>query len=734
LSTPHGGISPSTAGEAGCILAAMTHPLSLKNRPLIGFLATQFDESYQYAVWNGAAEEALALGIPLVFYEGTNANNPGSSNTLDSIPFCLAKKNNLSGLIVMSNAMGASLTYTRTADYLATFEHIPLISLGIKFPGIPSLCVGNTGCIQTITTHVVVVHNRKNFVFLAGPRGHQEGEGRKREFQETIRTLLPGSPPPKVMHCDFSEERAYTRIKRLIESGWNYDAVVAANDQMALGAIRALEESGLEVPGDVSVTGFDNIEDSMFSIPPLTTIHQPMGELGRNAVRFIANRLGLLVQEKEMADLSSTCIIRTSCGCTGSQSMPLEADLDTKIAIRLQDDTIEHRLRYQVSQRVAAQTRLAILRKIESSLIVSFRMEDMLGELVKGVKQLDIRFCALVLFDSKQGNLEWSDLLMLSDERATRILAPYGLRFRTMDLLPNGLPFDAVTFICEPLQFGNERLGYLVCSADSPDRHIYAALRDQISTALKGALIMAVERDRERALEAEVNHRTMELSLSNKQLKDEISQRKNLERELLDISNNIMSRIGQDIHDDLCQDIAGIGVLAATLEGSLKRSGHVGTPLAAQIATTASQTALHAKQIARELYPTEFEENGIISAVTQLVESKRERLGPLIDLEIQNGFFIRSPEKALQLYRIIQEALNNAIRHSHGDHIRVGLYMDHGMVTVEVTDNGKGMDTAGKSECGMGLMILKYRANVIDGKLRIKSDDTGTVVSCRVAR
>ncbi|MDD3903057.1 MAG: ATP-binding protein, partial [Sphaerochaeta sp.] len=222
----------------------------------------------------------------------------------------------------------------------------------------------------------------------------------------------------------------------------------------------------------------------------------------------------------------------------------------------------------------------------------------------------------------------------------------------------------------------------------------------------------------------------------NKQLKDEIAQRKLLERELLENSNNIMTRIGQDIHDDLCQDIAGIGVMAAVLKNALKKDSlKAERAMAEQISQTALSSAYNAKQIARDLYPADLEENGIMNAVYQLAHLKNYPKDVVIDLDIQPDFFVREREKAFQLYRIIQESLNNSIKHSQATKIKIGMYMDHGMVTVEVSDNGVGFDSlkAGKSE-GMGLKILKYRANLIGARLRIHSSAEGTVVSCRVSR
>lgn len=696
--------------------------------PRIGFLASQFDEAYQNAVWNGAVEEAAAVGATLVFYVGTG---PGG------VAFDLALRNNLSGLIVMTNSMGTSLSRPAVAEYLSRFSGIPLISIGIAFPGVPGICAENSGCVRMLTEHLVRVHGRRKFLFLAGSPGHQEGLEREAECLSTISQLLPAAPPPAVFPCDFIEEQAYQRVCALIGEGFEYDAVVAANDQMAMGAIRALEEHGINVPGDVSVTGYDNTEDSYYSIPPLTTIRQPMGELGAQALRYILEKLDIINGQPAPGKLGSTCVMRNSCGCRVRNSADEYALLPGGGRGRgsVRERLTEQRLRYQLAQRVRTEARFSALRDFESGLTLSLGMEELLSAVADGIRKQGISFCALVLFDPTGRAAERARLMMISDSKGTRILTPNGICFAVRDILPGGLPGDPMTFVCEPLLFASDTLGYLVCSTDSPDRFIYAVLRDQVSAALKRTMLLEEERNREKALETEVQNRTLELSLSNRKLTEEIARRAELERELIDISNNIMTRIGQDIHDDLCQDMAGISVLGEMLCSTLRREGHPQAELAATITGTASQTAKHAKQIARELYPAEFASNGIVSAVTQLVSSRQGFAGARIELDIQEGFFVHNSEKALQLYRIIQEALGNALRHSGASVIRVALAMNREVIEISVSDNGKGFAAHKKrTDAGMGVKIMKYRANVIDGSLRITSDERGTVVSCRVSR
>ncbi len=746
-------------------------------KPTIGFLAARLDEPYQYAVWSGAAEEAARLGATVVFFGGQRLGSPVGYEALDNIAFDLASRSRVAALVVMANVIGTFLNREELLSFLGRFGTVPVISVGVDFPGIPSVSIKNEGGMTAIADHLAKVHGRKNFLFLAGPAGHPESAAREAEFRDRVRCLLGDAGSVATENCNFQEEDAYAAMEGLLQRGCRVDAVVAANDLMAMGALRALAEAKVRVPEEVSVTGFDDTEDSRVSLPPLTTVRQPTRELGHAAIRHLARGLGLLAEDEARERPDITFVIRESCGCPLStiadplcadpESPPAGNDSADPLEVLVNDVNGELRAgrsparlrpsglngslrdrallvisegeaRYQAALRRSAERRSAVLRDIESSLVSSFSIPDILNEVARGTRALGISACWLALFESQSAKPDWARLFLASEGDRQRILAPCGMRFRTVELLPGGLPKRWNAYVCEPLRFGEERLGYLICTADGDDRLVFEALRDQASSAIKGALLMAAERGRERRLEHEVRVRTLELSAANDRLREEIERRTTLERELLDISNDIMGRIGRDIHDDLCQEIAGIGLMAAILEGSLRRQdtavAAAAAESAASIARAAASTASAAKGMARGLYPAELEAKGLPDAVAELVASARDRSAADIVLDVTGGFSLKNSEKALQLYRIVQEALGNAVAHAEATEIVVGLRMDRETVQVEVTDNGVGLGKTQRNASGMGLRIMKYRASVIDGELRVRSQGRGTTVSCRVAR
>jgi signal transduction histidine kinase len=254
----------------------------------------------------------------------------------------------------------------------------------------------------------------------------------------------------------------------------------------------------------------------------------------------------------------------------------------------------------------------------------------------------------------------------------------------------------------------------------------------------------------------EVARRTAELTRANQELTQEIERRMRLEQEVIQISNRTMQRIGQDLHDDLCQHLAGIAMLASVLRGVLSNSDPAAVASIEQIGILLADSITRAKQIARGLYPAGLEEHGIVAAVEELVEAARRNYPAVIDFRASPDFRLRGTDRALHVYRIIQEALSNALKHSRSARIEVQLYREeqsagyggaprniggangrrgegeHAAVLIaEVTDYGDGLSRSISGE-GMGLRIMRYRAETAGAELRIERLNPGTRVTCRI--
>ena len=215
----------------------------------------------------------------------------------------------------------------------------------------------------------------------------------------------------------------------------------------------------------------------------------------------------------------------------------------------------------------------------------------------------------------------------------------------------------------------------------------------------------------------------------------DVTERKRLEKDLLEISNREQRRIGQDLHDGLGQHLTGIAFLAKALEQKLGAGDHPAAGDAAKIVGLVVQALSQTRNLARGLYPVELESSGIVAALREQVESVAKLFNVRCHFECDRPFAFPDPHSAVHLYRIVQEAMNNAIKHGHARQIWVRLEVAGERVTLTVRDDGTGFTAPPADGQGMGLRIMNYRANRIGARLELQTTPAGgTCVLCAFPR
>jgi signal transduction histidine kinase len=212
----------------------------------------------------------------------------------------------------------------------------------------------------------------------------------------------------------------------------------------------------------------------------------------------------------------------------------------------------------------------------------------------------------------------------------------------------------------------------------------------------------------------------------------EYSQR--LEREIIGISEREQERIGQDLHDGICQYLAALSCSAASLKSDLE--GHALFPearVADELAGFLRDAVAQTRNLARGLVPVQMDEDGLASALEELTASSARLLGIRCAYESAGTPLVRDNVAAMHLYRIAQEAINNATKHGKATEILVSFLEDGEATTLRIADNGTGISKTATGSDGMGLGLMYYRARLVGGELRIEEpEDGGTVVSCDV--
>ena len=205
-----------------------------------------------------------------------------------------------------------------------------------------------------------------------------------------------------------------------------------------------------------------------------------------------------------------------------------------------------------------------------------------------------------------------------------------------------------------------------------------------------------------------------------------------LERQILEISDREQARIGQDIHDGLCQQLIGMAFTANRLQETLADEERPEAVPARKIVSLLDEAITESRRVCRGLYPVRLETEGLVPALEELAATTTERYNVRCLCQAQTRRLQCNVTTATHLYRIAQEAVNNAIKHSGGRTISIGLRESAREIELEVSDDGQGLQAASERRGGMGLHIMDYRARSIGGTLRISGNGTGTVVLCRV--
>lgn len=208
----------------------------------------------------------------------------------------------------------------------------------------------------------------------------------------------------------------------------------------------------------------------------------------------------------------------------------------------------------------------------------------------------------------------------------------------------------------------------------------------------------------------------------------DITERKRLEKEVLEATENERRHIGRDLHDSLGQKLLGVGFLIKALQQELATQGLPQAAEAERIVTLINDALTQSRRLAKGLYTLELESNDLASAVNHLVDDVRSTSGVACEFHGSGPFIVSDKAIAMHVFRIVQEALNNAVKHSQGRKVDVS-FASHGVITI--SDDGVGIPETALEAEGMGLKVMRYRANMVGASLDIqRGAEGGTVVSC----
>ena len=304
--------------------ATPVRPRPQRARPIIGLVASNVwtrESMYPATLWAGVTDAARERDANLICLAGGNLGvSPRTEfDARRNVLYDLVTSGTMNGLVFSSGALSLYASQKEIQAFCDRYRPLPMVSIAVALEGIPSVLVDNVTGLRDAVNHLIETHGRRRIAFIRGPEGHVEANARYRAYAEALAAHGLPLNPDLIASGDFSQPSAVEAMRVLLDErklrpGVDFQAVVAATDDMAFGALDALQARGVQVPYDVALVGFNDAAEARVSTPALTTVRQPIHEQGARAVEML---LALLAGEDvpEQVVLPTEMVVRRSCGC-----------------------------------------------------------------------------------------------------------------------------------------------------------------------------------------------------------------------------------------------------------------------------------------------------------------------------------------------------------------------------------------------------------------------------------
>lgn len=404
----------------------------------------------------------------------------------------------LDALIVLSATL-------RAADFdleqLARSVSGPVVSVGKELPGFANIAANDEAAVFQTVAHLFKCHGTKKIAYIAGPASSADGERRFSAYRIALDHFGLGFDPALVVRGNYeahSGREAVIRLRQQAPDG--LDAIIAANDLMAIGALEGLHAAGIAVPRTVKVVGFDDNEESAFVAGGLTTVRQPIAEQGVAAAELAIRLLAGGPVEQASTLISAPLMIRRTCGCGTTEPRSIIPPLSAPGETMTDHALVEEALRDMIRKQLATRRQQRELSRMAEAVICAQDYQGLAAALTHVVRLLKTtRF----LFCSYTANQQFARVTLESSGREV-VFHNHAETFPVSQLLPTTFLKGSrpSRLFIEPLQLADEHFGYLVLEGPLNDgisldvRHFLSAALSRISLTRELRRLYASDRKR----------------------------------------------------------------------------------------------------------------------------------------------------------------------------------------------------------------------------------------------
>lgn len=360
--------------------------MSESNPPTIALLGTWLDGWYQSQLWRGAVAGTRLHGGRLLTVVGYARPESAAPSTRDGV-YGLAARGDVQATLLSVGPLCFWEGAAAVVNLRSWLPAHPVVALGQEFPGTDSV-LPDGGGIDEVARHLVVVHGKTRIAYLGGPATNVDSARRRGDFERAMASLDVPILPEGFEPGDFTFEGGERAMEILLGRIGVPEAVVAANDAMAMGAIKTLRKRGLDIPQDVLVTGYDDSEEGRSHSPSLTTVRSPTHFVAVRGVELALERLRDPSRPLTSERLGTSPVVRKSCGCLVTTSvMSLPGAFQGKPSVK--------------------------------------SVGDILCDPAKGVRDAFLRRLQRILQDAEDGEQEeWSELIVMAARRINAVSDP----------------------------------------------------------------------------------------------------------------------------------------------------------------------------------------------------------------------------------------------------------------------------------------------------------------------
>ena len=283
-------------------------------RKTVAVLGAQLSRVWGGEFMSGVMDAAKASDVNLVCFIGGKPAAIDTGNLSSYGLYDLIKPGQFDGILFAAD-IGHGPSRLEIEKFTRAFTPTPIASFAVQAEGVSTFVADSDNGMRAVIRHLIEVHGYKRIAFISGPVGQVESDQRFKAYQDELKSHGIRYEKNLVVGGDFSPESGRAAIRTLVdERAIKFEAIAASNDRMAFGAIEALQQRGIQVPDQVAITGFDDVDESQSMGVPLTTVNQSFYDAGTQAFNALFKQMNG-GQVEAVNVLPANLVVRWSCGC-----------------------------------------------------------------------------------------------------------------------------------------------------------------------------------------------------------------------------------------------------------------------------------------------------------------------------------------------------------------------------------------------------------------------------------